>query len=331
MRKLISVIIPIFNEENNINPIYLEIKKIFRHQSYDYELIFVDDGSKDKSSEIIKMLSSADSNIRLIEFSRNFGKEMATSAGLHESRGSAAIIIDADLQHPPRLIPEFIEKWKAGAEMVIGVRIKNPGAGLFKKFSSKIFYFIMRFISEGTSLPNSTDFRLVDRVVIDEFNRFTEHNRMTRGLLDWLGFKKDYIHFVCDKRKNGKPTYDSVKLFHLALYSFVNNSLFPLKFAGYLGIVIIFTSGPLGLFIFVNKHLLNDPLNLFFSGPTILVVINLFLIGIVLSCLGLIALYIGNIQNEVVNRPMYVIRNNKNNKVMTKKYEKNSMASLERL
>jgi len=308
MSKIISIIIPVCNEEDNIPLVWSEINRVFSAcDRYDYELIFVDDGSRDNSGLVIRNFASFDERVSLIELSRNFGKEMATSAGLHNATGEAAIILDADLQHPPRLIMEFIEKWESGADMVIGVRRDNKGAGLTKNIGSKIFYWIMDLIGEKNFMTNSTDFRLVDKKIIREFKRFTEHNRLTRGLLDWVGFKKDFIYFSADRRKNGKASYSSVKLVKLAFSTFVNHSLFPLKFAGYLGIMIIMFSGPLGIFIFVDKYIANDPFNLYFSGTAILAVFNLFLIGIVLSCLGLMALYIGNIQNEVVNRPMYII------------------------
>jgi dolichol-phosphate mannosyltransferase len=310
MTKLISIIIPVHNEEQNILPIYQALIVQFKplSPSYDYEIIFINDGSKDDSQSKIEELIKIDPAVKYLEFSRNFGKEMATTAGLHHAQGQAAIIIDCDLQHPPELINEFIAKWRAGADMVIGLRQKNQGEGLIKKIGSMIFYAIMNIIGESKVVFKATDFRLIDRKVIDEFNRFTEHDRITRGLLDWLGFKKDYIYFKAQPRLNGKTAYSPAKLLKLATSAFVSHSMFPLKLAGYLGILIIIFSGPLGLFIFVNKYLINDPLNFSFSGPAILATLNLFLVGIILSCLGLISLYIANIQNEVVNRPNYVIR-----------------------
>ncbi len=159
-------------------------------------------------------------------------------------------------------------------------------------------------------IRNSTDFRLIDRKIINEFNKFSEHNRITRGLLDWLGFRTDFVYFEANERANGQASYNFVKLFKLSTSTFVTHSLFPLRFAGYLGILIIMLSGPLGLFIFLDKYIWHDPFNFYFSGTATLAVIILFLVGIILACLGLIALYIGNIQSEVMGRPMYVVRNN---------------------
>jgi len=309
---LISVIVPVYNEEQNVSPLYKKLTEVLSRldEKYDYEIIFVNDGSKDKSGEIIENLSLYDEKVKYIEFSRNFGKEIATTAGIHNARGDTVITIDADMQHPPELIPQFIYKWERGAEIVIGIRMNNSEK-LFKKIGSLLFYKIINLIGETKIIPQATDFRLLDKKVTGAFNNFTERNRITRGLLDWLGFEKDFLYFTANKRKNGQPKYSFWKLVKLAGSAFVSHSVFPLKLAGYLGIVITFLSGMLGLFIFIEKYILGDPLHMNFSGPAILAVIILFLVGIILICLGLVALYIANIHNEVINRPMYVVRKKK--------------------
>ncbi len=307
---LISIIIPVLNEKQNIPLIHKGILSAWKNlqNKYDYEIIFINDGSEDNCGVIIENLAKNDAKIKYIEFSRNFGKEIAVSAGLHNSKGDAAIIIDADLQHPPELLPQFIEKWENGADVVIGTRKANHGETLAKKLGSFFFYKIMNLAGETKIIPNETDYRLLDKKVAIEFNRFTEKNRISRGLINWLGFKKDYIYFDADKRKNGKPGYDNLKLTHLAVSAIVNHSLFPLKFAGYLGIFITFISGLLGIFVFTEKYILNDPWSLKFSGTAILAIIILFLIGIVLISLGLSALYIANIHTEIINRPLYIVK-----------------------
>lgn len=323
MQKLISVIIPVYNEEKNIALIYQAIINQFEQiiDRFDYEIIFVNDGSNDHSGREISKLAKIDSKVRFLDFSRNFGKEMATTAGLNNAIGDAVLVIDADLQHPPELIPEFIEKWEAGAEMVIGVRKKKKIKGLFKEVFAIIFYQLINLIGESEFISRATDYRLIDQKIVDEFNRLTEHNRITRGLLDWLGFKKAYIYFEPNKRRNGKASYSSFKLFKLAISTFVAHSLFPLKLAGYIGAIIILFSGPLGLYIFMDRYIGQNPFGFSFSGTAVLAVLNMFLIGIVLSCLGLIALYIGNIQREVMNRPMYIVREKKN-------FKKNKKSSI---
>ena len=308
MQKTISIIIPVYNESKNIPLIKDEIVSIFSHISYDYEIIFVNDGSKDDSQDVIDNLTKTDKNIKSIEFSRNFGKEIATSAGLQYSSGDAVIIIDADLQHPTSLILEFIKRWESGLDVVIGKRKSNKGIGFIKTFCSFLYYKIINTISETPIEAGATDFRLMDRKVVDEFNKFSERERITRGLVDWLGFKRDFVEFTADKRANGEASYSYFKLIKLALSSSVSHSLVPLKFAGYLGLFIMTVSGISGLVIFVENYILNDVLVWGITGTAKLAILMIFFIGLVLACLGLIALYIGNIHNEVVGRPLYVVR-----------------------
>ena len=312
--KLISIIVPVYNEEKNIPFLYDKLIKVWDRlkKRYDYEIIFINDGSTDKSAEVLEKITNIDKNVKYLTFSRNFGKEIATSAGIHHANGAAAVIIDADLQHPPELIPVFITKWQKGAEVVVGVRNSNKGESITKKVHSFLFYKIINLISETKIIPKATDYRLIDRIVIDAFNQLPERNRITRGLIDWLGFNRDYVYFHAGERRSGKAAYSTSKLIKLALSTVVSFSLLPLKLAGYLGVVITFLSGALGMFVFIEQHILNDPLGLAFSGTASLAVLIMFLIGIILCALGLIALYIANIHNEVTDRPLYVIKKKKN-------------------
>ena len=258
MSKTISVVIPVFNEEENIPLILGELSvvmaKLARDRGYKHEIIFVDDGSTDGTLEAIKKaanLAAAPANggqISYIEFSRNFGKEMATTAGLNYCKGDCAIVIDADLQHPVKMIPAFITEWENGSEVVVGVRKACKSDSWIKVLGSRLFYKIMAAISHTDIIPNSTDFCLIDRKVIDAFNKCTERTRITRGLIAWLGFKKIAVEFEAKERAKGKASYNHIKLFKLALSSFVAMSLFPLKVAGYLGIFITAISGLLGVF-----------------------------------------------------------------------------------
>lgn len=310
---LISIIIPLYNEEKNILPIFESVKKTWEilKNRYAYEIIFIDDGSRDQSLNLIKEIALKNKEVKFIEFSRNFGKEIAVTAGLHLAKGNAALIMDADLQHPPEIIPQFLKKWEEGADIVIGVRVKNKSESLFRRLSSSLFHRVSDAICDIKLTDKETDFRLLDKKVVDQFNGFTERNRITRGLIDWLGFKKDFIPFTAPERNEGASKYNPLKLTKLAFSTFVSHSLFPLKLASYMGIFITFFSGILGVYIFIEKYILGDPFNQHFSGPAILAVIILFLVGIILICLGLVALYIANIHNEVINRPMYVINNKK--------------------
>lgn len=311
MQKTISIIVPVYNEEKNIPLLSAELLNVFSSSPYNLEIIFVDDGSKDNSQKVIGDLVKKDEKIKSIEFSRNFGKEAATSAGLQYSVGDAVIVIDADLQHPTSLIPQFIQIWENGADIVIGLRTKNKGEGFVKYFGSILYYKIINAISDTPIEPGATDFRLLDRKVVDEFNKFTERERITRGLIDWLGFRREFIRFEANKRINGTASYSFSKLVKLAISSSVSHSLFPLKLAGYLGVFTILISGISGLIIFVQRYIFNNVLNWSVSGSAQLAILIIFFIGIILSCLGLVALYVGNIQKETLGRPLYVVRSKK--------------------
>jgi glycosyltransferase involved in cell wall biosynthesis len=315
-QKLISIVVPVYNELPNIARLHEALATTLSKVDYDYELVFVDDGSTDDSLIKLQQLATTDARVQIIELSRNFGKEIATTAGLAAAQGEAAIILDADLQHPVKLIPQFIAKWEKGAEVVIGVRRAEANKSMARRFRSWLFYRMLNSVAETKVIPNASDFRLLDRVVIDEFNRFTERNRITRGLIDWLGFRRDYLYFQAEKRNAGTASYSTAKLIRLAVNSFVSLSLVPLKVAGWMGIVITLLSGLTGLFIVVEKYALGDPYSFHFSSPAILAIMILFLVGIVLSSLGLMSLYIATIHSEVVNRPLYVVRRSKKSKVI---------------
>lgn len=276
--------------------------------SYAYEIIFIDDGSEDGSAAAAAGLAEGDPRIRLIEFTRNFGKEAAVTAGIRAAAGDAVLSLDADLQHPPELIPEFVRRWESGAEVVVGVRSENGGASLLKRLCSRLFYAIMARISDTELLPSETDFRLISREVADTFSKLSERGRMTRSLISWLGYRKEVIVFAAPARINGSAGYSYKKLLRLALNSFAANSLFPLRIAGYLGLVITSVSFLLGSAVFAERYLMNDAWSWHVSGAAQLALINAFLIGVVLMSLGIIALYVGRISDEVSHRPLYVER-----------------------
>lgn len=306
---LISIIVPIYNEAQNIEPFFralrLQLKKL---PTYSFEIIAVNDGSTDDSAHQLRKIKKRTMGLRTIELVRNFGKEIATSAGLHNAKGAAAIMIDADFQHPIEIIPDFLKTWETGAEVVIGIREPGKNYGFFKAISGDIFYLVYNRLSKTRIVRHSTDFQLLDRCVINEFNRFTEHSRITRGLISWLGFRTKYISFTVQPRQYGKATYSRPKLLKLAISSFVSLSLFPLRLAGYLGLLISTGSALLGIFVVLNRYVLSDPFGFAFSGTAVLAVFIMFMSGITLSCLGLIALYIEAIHQEILNRPLYVVR-----------------------
>jgi dolichol-phosphate mannosyltransferase len=309
----ISIVIPAYNEEKNIPLMYSGLQKTFDllRDRYFFEIIFVNDGSTDETLVEIEKLAENDKNVKYIDFSRNFGKEIAMTAAINICQKDTCIILDADLQHPVESIPEFIEKWEQGAEVVVGVRENNKSDSWIKKIGSKAFYSLIKKISEVNVVSNSTDFRLLDKVVIEQFNRFTETNRMTRALIDWMGFKREYIYFKANERINGDASYSFWKLFKLAMNSFVSLSMLPLKLAGHLGFIITLISGIAGIYIFLGKYIFHTHFASTFSDAENLAILILFLVGIILISIGLLAFYVANIQSEVVNRPLYVIRKKK--------------------
>lgn len=308
MRK-VSFVIPIHNEEEGIRD-FLD-KKFFpaieKIEKYSKEVILVDDGSTDGTLEIIQEYSKNNKKVRVIALSRNFGKEAALSAGIKYAEGDAVMTIDADGQQSPKIIPDFIKKWQDGAEIVTGVRDHYTKHGLIPRLGSKLFYKMLRLMGNRFTVPGSTDYRLLDRAVVDEFNKLSEHNRITRGLIDWLGFKQEYIYYTYGERMAGKPSYNLKKLFGLAIDSFISMSTTPLVIFGYIGVIITTLSFLLGIFIIVQQYILGDPLGLYWNGAVQLSVFVTFLVGLVLISQAITALYISHIHAESQGRPLYIV------------------------
>jgi len=306
---MISVVIPVFNEGENLIWHNELICNFFSKTTvYDFEIVYVDDGSTDDSLfKLKKICSSKNSKSRYISLSKNFGKEAATTAGLSAAKGDAVVVMDGDGQHPIELVTRFIELWKEGNEVVVGIRSGNTGEGFIKKYGSILFYKILQFIGGKSSVPGSTDFRLIDRKVVDEFNKLTERNRVTRNLIDWLGYKRTEVPFEAAERHAGTATYSFRKLFKLAIDGIVSHSTRPLKLIAVLGLLVSTISGLGGILITFQSYILGDPLNLSISGSALLAIFVTFLIGIVLVCQGLLALYIESVYYESQNRPLFVI------------------------
>ena len=309
MKKTISVVIPVHNEEEGITKfldkdLFPELEKA---KDYNIETIFVNDGSTDKTLTILQRYAEKSRNIKVISFSRNFGKEVALTAGLRYAKGDAVLTMDADGQQPPNLIPKFIKKWEEGAEIVTGVRDRFTKHGLIQRLGSKLFYWLLHKMGNRHTVPGSTDFRLIDRSVVDEYNKLAEHNRISRGLIDWLGFNQEYIEYTYGARIAGKPSYNLTKLFHLAIDSFISMSTTPLLIFGYIGALITILSFILGIFIIIQQYILGDPLHLYWNGAVQMAVFITFLVGLVLISQAITALYISHIHAETQGRPLYII------------------------
>ncbi len=308
-QKTIALIVPVFNEGKGLHSFCDKVTEVLSSlTAYQWEIIFIDDGSQDNSWQVITELANDNQNVKGLLLSRNFGKEIALTAGIDSIKEhvDAVIFIDADLQHPPELIPQLIAKWQQGFEVVVTVREEVADYSFVKRIGSHLFYSLMARLSEVDMTPNSTDYRLLDKKVVIELCKFTERTRMFRGLIDWMGFDKTSITFTAPARSSGEATYSFQKLFNLAINSLTSFSLLPLRITGYLGLFTLMSSGLL-LFYMLFTQLLAWT---YYTHLAFFVVFNTFLLGILMSSLGLVALYIGHIHTEVVDRPIYIIRKN---------------------
>jgi glycosyltransferase involved in cell wall biosynthesis len=308
--KKISVVVPVYNEEGNIRIISDAIFKALHSftSKYIIDVLFVNDGSSDGTEVEIRNLSARDSRVRAIHFTRNFGKEQALTAGIINSGGDAVITIDADGQQPPEIISQFIEKWEKGIPVVVAIRKSHKGENFLKRAGSYVFYKVMSFAGDTNIMAYSTDFRLIDRRVVESFRSFGEQNRMTRGLIDWLGYKTEYVKYDSNLRKRGHAGYSYAKLIKLALTSIATHSLLPLKIVGYLGFIMTGFSFIFGSFVVVTRYVFPSNWALSLTDAGMLSILVIFLVSLILSCLGLMALYIGNIQIESLKRPHFIIR-----------------------
>jgi glycosyltransferase involved in cell wall biosynthesis len=305
---LCSVVIPVYNEELVILETYNRLKSVMGSLNEPYELVFVNDGSRDKSAAILDAICKADQSAKLVDFSRNFGHQMACTAGMDYSSGETIVLIDADLQDPPELIPKMLEKWHEGFDVVYGVRIKRKGETFFKKFTSKLFYRLLNSMTEVEIPLDTGDFRLVDRRVCDALKTTNERSRYLRGLISWMGFRQTGLEYVRDKRFAGETKYPLKKMLKFAFDGITSFSYKPLKLATYFGSFISILSF-LYLLIVIYQGLFT---NSTVTGWASTLAVSLFFNGIVLIILGIMGEYIGRIFDQVKGRPLYIVRDIKN-------------------
>lgn len=298
-----TVVVPIFNEEQIIPELYSRLTPIMQGLSDGYEIIFVDDGSEDSSLSIIESLRDKDEHIKCVSLSRNFGHQIAISAGIFYSGGKATILIDGDLQDPPEVIPLLVQKWKDGFDVVYAIR-KRRKENIFKKALYKIYYRLLKKLSYLDIPLDSGDFSILDRKVVDLLNSMPEKNRFVRGLRAWVGLKQTGLEYERDSRFAGTPKYSLGKLIRLALDGIISFSYKPLKFATQFGFIISFLSFLGGLYYLVYWLVRGDAP----KGFTTLAILILFLAGIQLVMIGIMGEYIGRIHDEVKRRPMFVTK-----------------------
>lgn len=305
MKKNISVIIPTYNEEETIPALYEKFTEIMcKMQNYDFEIIIVNDGSKDATLQILEKIAAKDIRIKVISFARNFGHQCAVSAGLKYVTGDCAVIIDADMQDPPELIPEMVKLWEDGNDVIYGKRKKRQGESLFKLFTAKMFYKTLNALSD-IEIPRDTgDFRLVDKKVIDVLNTMPEHNKFLRGLWGWIGFKQIAYEYERKERLAGKTKYPLRKMIKLASDGIIGFSTKPLKLVGGLGIISIFISFVILVYAILSYMFTWNKL---MPGWTSIMVAITFFAGVQLLSIWIMSEYIGRIYDESKSRPEYVI------------------------
>ncbi len=300
-----SVVVPVYNEEEVIQETYKRLKHVMDGLQESYEIIFVNDGSRDKTRDLAAAICAQDSCVKLIDFSRNFGHQTAITAGMDCSAGQAVVVIDADLQDPPEVIPQMLAKWREGYDVVYGQRIKREGETFFKKFTAKLFYRALRSMTEVDIPVDTGDFRLIDRKVCDALKQVSERNRYIRGIISWLGFKSTPVEFVREKRFAGTTKYPLKKMVKFASDAIMSFSYKPLKLATYFG---FFVSGASFIYLILTVILKLCGVVETVAGWASIVAIMLFFNGIILLILGIIGEYIGRIYDEAKGRPLYVIQ-----------------------
>jgi polyisoprenyl-phosphate glycosyltransferase len=302
--KLISVVVPVLNEQGNIPYLYRSLIEEFDQLWYDFEVIFVDDGSRDRSADIIRKLHANDPRVKLVSLSRNFGHQMAVTAGLESARGAAVIMMDADLQHPPAVIPEMIARWQQGFDVVYTVRKTTEGVGLFKRLTSAAYYRLINRIIDTRIIPSAADFRLIDRKVVNCLNGIRERSRFVRGLVTWVGFRQTAIPYVAAKRHAGTTKYSLGRMLSFAVDGITSFSTFPLRCSTYLGFLSALAGIPYAVWAIYLKLFTDATV----SGWSSLIVAVLFLGGVQLIALGILGEYVGRIYEEVKQRPLYLVQ-----------------------
>jgi polyisoprenyl-phosphate glycosyltransferase len=301
-----SIVAPIYNEEGNIPDLYDRIVKIMDSTGESWELVTVNDGSHDRSVELLEELSKKDHRVKVVNFARNFGHQLAVTAGLHYTSGDAVVIIDADLQDPPELILEMIERWKAGYQVVYAVRQERKGESWFKLLTAKVFYRLIDRLTDVNIPLDTGDFRLMDRRVVDVLNSMPEHNRFIRGLTSWIGFKQTGVTYVREARKWGETKYPLKKMVKFAMDAVTGFSYFPLQIMIYVSFIL----GVLAVLLIPIIAILRLILGFQFLGGQVTNIVLLLLVSsFQLFFLFVMGQYVARIYDETRGRPLYIVAN----------------------
>jgi glycosyltransferase involved in cell wall biosynthesis len=297
------VVVPAHNEEAVLAQMHLRTTAVLTALAVPYEIVFVNDGSRDGTLAVMHGLRERDPNVTVVDLSRNFGKEISLSAGLNEACGDAVVVMDADLQDPPELIPELIAGWLEGFDVVYGVRVARDGDTWLKRITARCFYRLIRIVG-GVSIPaDAGDFRLLSRRAVDTLRRLPEQHRFMKGLYAWIGYAQKAVPYRREPRAAGRTNWTFWQLWNLALEGFTSFTILPLKLASYLGLAVAAFSFAYGLFVIFKTLRFGEPVQ---GYPSTMVVI-LFLGGVQLLAIGVLGEYLGRMFNEVKQRPLYVL------------------------
>lgn len=303
-KQLISALIPAYNEEECLHELYKRVSSVLsKLENYDYEILIVNDGSKDKTLEILHDLNAKDKHLQYINLARNYGKEIAMAAGLDYVKGDVVVILDADLQIPPEYIPEMLSYYEEGYDDVYGRRKSRNDESFFKRLGTKIYYKALQSLTRVDILKNTSDFRLLSRRAVEALKQYKEQRRYTKGLFALIGFKKKEFIYEPVKRYAGKSKWNYFSLINLAIEGITSFSTFPLRLSSFLGIIVATIGFIYILFLILKTIIFGEPVR---GYPTLLSII-VFLGGIQLLSLGVIGEYLGRIFDEVKNRPLYFV------------------------
>ena len=302
--KKISIIIPAYNEEDSLPYLYERLTKLIVDiKNYEFEILFVNDGSKDKTLEIIKEYRKKDNRFAYVNLSRNFGKEIAMIAGLDYAKGDAVVFMDADLQDPPELLPELIKYWEEGYDDVYARRKTRDGETFLKKFTSKMYYRVLQKLTNIQIQKDTGDFRLLDRRCVNALKKLRESQRCSKSMFSWIGYKKKEVLFDREPRVAGKTKWNYKKLIDLAIDGITSFTTSPLRLSTYLTIPTFITLAVYFIYVIVKSCTIHEPIQAFQA----IILLNLFFFGIIILLIGIIGEYLGRIFNETKNRPLYFI------------------------
>lgn len=304
MSPTLSVVVPLYNEELVIEEMHSRLSRVLQIQTLDYEIWMVNDGSNDATVDIAKGICKRDSRTKLVSLSRNFGHQIAVTAGLDKAAGQAVVIIDADLQDPPEVILDMLQKWYGGYHVIYGRRAKRKGESWFKRVTAAFFYRLLRKMTAVDIPLDSGDFRLLDRKVVEELRRMRESNRFVRGMVSWIGFRQCEVTYTREERYAGETKYPLAKMLEFALDGIFSFSNLPLRLSSVLGFACSVTSFFFIIYGFVIRYIFPDRA---VRGWASIFVAVLFVGGVQLICLGILGEYLGRIYEEVKARPLYVI------------------------